>query len=119
MNLLVNSKIFRPNFVGSLCRFATTPPEALVETDDQAVIDDSEEALVKEAAIEKKRNISRLSKAHFNLVNDRRPYDEPKHLAHLTVKYHRKMYGIYGSASGVNPSKYTKKQKNTNKDVVS
>lgn len=105
MNLYARSKLFRPNFIGSICRFANTSPEA-IEQNDQVVIDDSDEALAREAEIEKKRNKSRLSHSHFNLMNDRVPYEEPKHLAHLTVKYQRKMFGSYGSASGVNPSKF-------------
>ncbi|XP_028173726.1 growth arrest and DNA damage-inducible proteins-interacting protein 1 [Ostrinia furnacalis] len=104
MNLCLRNR-FRPNLLNSFIRFATTTnlPES-IEQNEQVLIDDSDEALAREAEIEKKRNVSRLSAAHFNQINDRRPYDEPKHLAHLTVKYHRKLYGKYGSLSGVNPS---------------
>lgn len=103
MNLCVKTKVFRPQLIGSICRFATTSPESL-EQNEQVLIDDSDEALAREAEIEKKRNISRLSAGHFNQINGRRPYELPQHLAHLTVKYNRKLYGKYGSASGVNPS---------------
>lgn len=105
MNLCVRSKYLRPNLIGSLFRFSTTPAE--VEQNEQVLIDD-EEVQAREAEIERKRNISRLSLAHQNFVNGRRPYEEPKSLTHLTVKYNRKMYGKYGTASGVNPSNYLK-----------
>ncbi|XP_026747473.1 growth arrest and DNA damage-inducible proteins-interacting protein 1 [Trichoplusia ni] len=101
MNLCLRKQYFRPNLIGSLFRFATTSTE-IVEN-DQVFIDD-EESQAREAEINQKRNISRLTPAHYNLVNGRKPYEEPKSLAHLTVKYNRKMYGKYGSASGVNPS---------------
>lgn len=103
MNLCLRKQYFRPNLIGSLFRFATTSTE-IVEN-DQVIIDD-EESQAREAEINQKRNISRLTPAHYNLVNGRKPYEEPKSLAHLTVKYNRKMYGKYGSASGVNPSTY-------------
>lgn len=104
MSLCIRSKYLRPNLIGSLFRYSTTQVEA-VEQVEPVVVDD-EETLAREAAIEAKRNISRLSPNHQNLVNGRRPYEEPKCLAHLTVKYNRKMYGKYGVASGVNPSNY-------------
>ncbi|CAD0198633.1 unnamed protein product [Chrysodeixis includens] len=101
MNLCLRKQYIRPNLIGSLFRFASTSAE-IVEN-DQVFIDD-EEAQAREAEINKKRNISRLTPAHQNLVNGRKPYEEPMSLAHLTVKYNRKMYGRYGSASGVNPN---------------
>lgn len=104
MSLCIRSKYLRPNLVGSLFRYSTIQAESVEQVD--ALVADDEDTLAKEAAIEAKRNISRLSPAHQNLVNGRRPYDEPKSLAHLTVKYSRKMYGKYGVASGVNPSNY-------------
>lgn len=102
MSLCIRSKYLRPNLIGSLFRYSTTQIEAIEQI--EPVVADDEDALAKEAAIEAKRNISRLSAAHYNLVNGRRPYEEPQHIAHLTVKYNRKMYGKYGLASGVNPS---------------
>ncbi|KAM3967973.1 growth arrest and DNA damage-inducible proteins-interacting protein CRIF [Aphomia sociella] len=103
MNLCVKTKFIKNNFVSSLYRFSTTIPE-IVEQNDQVLLDDSDDVQAREAEIEKKRNVSRLSAAHYNLVNGRRPYDTPKSIAHLTVKYNRKIYGKYGIASGVNPS---------------
>lgn len=105
MNLCVKAKCLRINLIGSFYRLSTAPTEA-AEGNEQVLTDDSDEALAREAEIEKKRNVSRLSQAHFNVINDRRPYDVPKALAHLTVKYNRKMYGKYGSESGINPSKF-------------
>ncbi|XP_075972369.1 growth arrest and DNA damage-inducible proteins-interacting protein CRIF [Anticarsia gemmatalis] len=102
MNLCIRSKYMRPNLVGSLFRYSITATE-VVETNEHVLIDDSDDAQAKEAEIEKKRDISRLSSAHRNLINGLRPYEEPKSVTHLTVKYNRKMYGKYGSASGVNP----------------
>ena len=103
MSLCIRSKYLRPNLIGSLFRYSTTQVEPAEQI--EPVVDD-EETLAREAAIEAKRNISRLSPAHQNIVNGRRPYEEPQSLAHLTVKYSRKMYGKYGVASGVNPSNY-------------
>ncbi|XP_026748142.2 growth arrest and DNA damage-inducible proteins-interacting protein 1 [Galleria mellonella] len=102
MNLCVTTKFIRANLVNSLRRFSTT--SEVIEQNDQVFLDDSDDVQAREAEIEKKRNISRLSSAHYNLVNGRRPYETPKSLAHLTLKYNRKVYGKYGSASGVNPS---------------
>ncbi|KAI5630956.1 growth arrest and DNA-damage-inducible proteins-interacting protein 1 domain-containing protein [Phthorimaea operculella] len=101
MNLCVRSKCLRTNFIGSLYRYSTTTTEA-AEQSEAVLIDDSDDAQAREAELERKRNVSRLSPAHYNVINGRRPYEEPKHTAHLTVKYNRKMYGKYGIASGVN-----------------
>ncbi|XP_045459463.1 growth arrest and DNA damage-inducible proteins-interacting protein 1 [Melitaea cinxia] len=102
MNICVRNRFIRSNLVSNLCRLSTAPE---VEQNEQVVlIDDTEDVQAKEAEIEKKRNKSGLSPNHYNILHDKRPYDEPKCLAHLTVKYSRKMYGKYGVASGVNPS---------------
>lgn len=108
MNLCVRVRSLRTNFIGSFYRLSTAPAEIDAEASETVLIDDSDDARAREEAIEQKRNVSRLSHAHYNLVNGRRPYDIPKSLAHITVKYNRKMYGKYGSASGINPSKFTK-----------
>lgn len=106
MNLCVRAKGLRSNLIGSFYRLSTVPADIAAEATETVLIDDSDDARAQEQEIEKKRNISRLAPAHYNLMNDRRPYEVPKSLAHLTVKYNRKMYGKYGTASGVNPSKY-------------
>lgn len=103
MNLPIRSNFIRCNLLASLRKYATTSPE--IEQNEQVLIDDTDDVQAREAEIEKKRNKSKLSPAHYNLVNGRRPYVTPKSTAHLTVKYNRKMYGIYGVSSGVNPSK--------------
>ncbi|XP_034825203.1 large ribosomal subunit protein mL64 [Maniola hyperantus] len=102
MNICIRTMLVRPSLINSFHRFSTTVPE--FEQNEQVLIDDTEDLQARETEIKKKRNKSRLSAAHYNLVNDRRPYEEPQCLAHLTVKYNRKMYGKYGIASGVNPS---------------
>ncbi|KAL4707473.1 hypothetical protein ACJJTC_000117 [Scirpophaga incertulas] len=104
MNLCNRLRIVRPAYLGNFCRYSNTVSEINTDLNDQPVIDESEEARAREAEIEKKRNVSRLSAAHYNLIHDRRPYKEPMHLSHLTVKYNRKLYGKYGAESGVNPS---------------
>lgn len=53
--------------------------------------------------IEKKRNKSRLSVHHRNILNGIPPYSEANDWFHNTVKYRRKLMGKYGSQSGVNP----------------
>ncbi|CAB3235685.1 unnamed protein product [Arctia plantaginis] len=102
MSLCLRPKYLRPNLIGSLFRYSTATTE-IAETNDHVLIDDSDAAQAKEAEIERKRNISRLAPSHQNLISGRRPYEEAKSITHLTVKYNRKMYGKYGSASGVNP----------------
>ncbi|XP_068627940.1 large ribosomal subunit protein mL64 [Battus philenor] len=102
MNLCSRSCFIRTRLLTSFRQYSSTVPE--IEQNEQVLIDDTDDVKAREAEIEKKRNKSGLSAAHFNLVNDRRPYEAPKSLAHLTVKYHSKMYGKYGAASGVNPS---------------
>ncbi|XP_047545792.1 growth arrest and DNA damage-inducible proteins-interacting protein 1 [Vanessa atalanta] len=102
MNICVKTKYLRSSFVSSLCRLSTAPD--LEQNEQVVLIDDTEDVQAKEAEIEKKRNKSGLTQAHYNIINGRRPYEEPKCIAHLTVKYSRKMYGKYGIASGVNPS---------------
>lgn len=105
MNIIsLRSSFIRSNIISSLCRLSTTAPE--VEQADEVLIDDTEDVQAREAEIEKKRNKSRLATNHYNIMHDRRPYEEPKCLAHLTVKYNRRLYGKYGIESGVNPSKY-------------
>lgn len=104
MNLRVKAKLLRPHLLCNVFRYASTTPE-VVEQNEQVLIEDTDAALVRKAEIERKRNISRLTPAHYNLINGRMPYDEPQCVAHLTVKYHRKMYGKYGAQSGVDPSK--------------
>ncbi|OWR44849.1 hypothetical protein KGM_211908 [Danaus plexippus plexippus] len=102
MNICIKSRIIRTNLISNLYRFSTSVAEA--EQNENVLIDDTEDEKAREAEIEKKRNVSRLSSAHYNIINDRKPYEEPKSLAHLTVKYNRKIYGKYGIASGVNPN---------------
>lgn len=65
------------------------------------VIEDSQE---NEEEIEKKRNKSRLTPAHYNILHNKVPYVDQQYTDHhRTVKYHRKLYGVYGAVSGVDP----------------
>lgn len=48
-----------------------------------------------------KRNKSGLLPQHNNLLHDIKPYDAPHSWIHLTEKYQRKLFGRYGSDSGV------------------
>lgn len=62
-----------------------------------------EDLIEREAEIERKRNKSRLNPQHRNILNNKKPYEEPKIWLHGTVKYQRHLYGKYGSSSGINP----------------
>ncbi|XP_076300098.1 growth arrest and DNA damage-inducible proteins-interacting protein CRIF [Lasioglossum baleicum] len=46
--------------------------------------------------IETKRNKSRLNIEHRNIINGRKPYDEPMAWYHNTVRYKRRILGRYG-----------------------
>lgn len=48
-------------------------------------------------------NKSGLLKQHQNILHNKTPYIEPNSWIHLTEKYQRKVFGRYGSNSGVNP----------------
>ncbi|KAJ0179587.1 hypothetical protein K1T71_005299 [Dendrolimus kikuchii] len=102
MNLCIRTKCLRYSLINSFYRFSTTTE--VVDQNEKVLIDDSDETKVREDEIEKKRNISRLSTSHYNIENGRKPYEEPKHWTHIKLKYYRKMYGKYGSASGVDPN---------------
>lgn len=102
MNLHLKVKLLRPQLLSNVFRYASTIPEMVEQ--NEVLIDDTDAALARKE-FQRKRNISRLTQAHYNVINGRMPYDEPQCLAHLTLKYHRKMYGKYGAQSGVDPSK--------------
>lgn len=67
------------------------------------VIEDAQKKL-RDDEIEKSRNKSGLYVQHRNILHERNPYLEPQLWHHKTVKYVRKIYGLYGAASNVNPS---------------
>lgn len=55
----------------------------------------------KEAVIEAKRNKSMLKPEHRNILYGKVPYEQPMAEFHETVKYKRRLYGRYGTASDV------------------
>ena len=90
--LLTNlSLTFRPQTVIGRC-FASKPTLEIVETaqEEPVFVEEGHEEL------ELKRNKSRLTAAHRNILHGRRPYDEPQIWSHHTVKYKRRILGKYG-----------------------
>jgi hypothetical protein len=75
------------------------PEKFSLDPDDS--LDPAEEA----ARIASIRDKSRLRDAHRNMLHGKVPYDRAESWIHNTVKYKRMMYGRYGMASGVDPSK--------------
>jgi len=69
---------------------------------DDLVLQD-ENIAKKKRDLDKKRNKSGLSPAHFNMMHGRPPYNEPWHRLHYTTVYQRKRYGKFGSASNIDP----------------
>lgn len=80
------------------------PEEAAVD-----IIDNQEEELdiaERQRQINFIRNKSRLNRNHRNILHGTVPYDEgPESWVHETLKYKRKIYGQYGAASNIDPSK--------------
>lgn len=101
MNLCVMNTVKR-GLLGGVVRYST----AVETVDPVEPVLSEEEIRAKQMELEQKRNKSGLSIAHFNIINNRVPYETAACRAHDTVKYHRKMFGKYGFDSGVNPSKY-------------
>ncbi|XP_068986307.1 large ribosomal subunit protein mL64-like [Bombus flavifrons] len=48
------------------------------------------------AELERKRNKSRLTEAHRNILLGKKPYNEPQDRFHETVKYKKRILGRYG-----------------------
>lgn len=63
--------------------------------------EDDEVAEEREIEIQEKRNKSRLSPSHYNILHGKVPYDEPKAWFHNSVKYKKRMFGRYGLKSDV------------------
>ncbi|KAG8243608.1 hypothetical protein J6590_042010 [Homalodisca vitripennis] len=89
--LLLNVCIPKRNFEIS------TREEKLPEVQEDESIQE------RELEIERIRDKSRLKTQHRNMLFNKLPYSQPMTESHLTIKYNRKMYGRYGSESGVNP----------------
>lgn len=90
----------------SLCnRHLSTKQEgknyAVYEFDD---LEDPEMLAAEEARIKQKQNKSKLFPADYNRQHNEIPYKEPITDFHESLKYRRRLYGKYGSTSGVNPS---------------
>lgn len=60
----------------------------------------------RELELERKRNKSRLSPEHYNVMHGRQPYLEPMHRIHFTLQYQRRIFGRYGLKSGLNPGEF-------------
>lgn len=81
-------------------RFLATKPQDesdeivdITAADEQPVyLDDSQQ----QEELAKKRNKSRLSPQHRNMLMGVRPYDQPIEWYHNTVRYKKRMLGRYG-----------------------
>lgn len=69
-------------------------------------LDDTENSEWKQMQIDQMRNKSRLRTQHRNALNGNVPYDREESWIHQTLKYKRIIYGRYGAASGIDPSKH-------------
>lgn len=67
-----------------------------------AIEDHEERTDLVEAEIEAKRNKSRLLEKEYNILKGIAP-DPDAYEFHRSLKFKRKMYGLYGSASGIDP----------------
>lgn len=76
--------------------------ETPLDVFDQEEEMDSE---LRQIQIDKLRNKSQLSPAHRNIVHGEVPYSQSESWVHETLKYKRKLYGLHGSKSNVDPSK--------------
>lgn len=67
-----------------------------VEDDETTLIDEEQE-------LQRKRNKSRLTAAHRNIIHGKVPYSEPVDECHLTLLYKRRIFGRYGYQTNINP----------------
>lgn len=67
---------------------------------------DLENKAAEDTRVETLRNKSRLLDQHRNMLHETTPYSEPQSWVHKTLKYQRKQYGKYGTASGADPRKF-------------
>lgn len=108
---LLNSNLFKSLTIHNgkvIGRFSKSTVAADTEVEEDSteaatVMFEDEDTTLKEVAIEKSRNKSRLLPQHRNMLRDTVPYDEAQSWIHNTVKYKRMMFGRYGLASGVDP----------------
>lgn len=102
-----NVKNFRlPNFFGvrQITSNVKNINTEISEIEKNEVIAETEVSSEdKEAIIEASRNKSMLKPCHRNMLYGNVPYEQPMAEFHETVKYKRKLYGRYGTASGVYP----------------
>ncbi|KZC08868.1 PREDICTED: putative golgin subfamily A member 6-like protein 3 [Dufourea novaeangliae] len=87
-NVQLTTKI--QSIIGRRCFTSKSVDELLETTEEEPVF------LEKTSDIEHKRNKSRLTTAHRNMLFGRKPHDEPYMWFHQTVKYKRRMLGRYG-----------------------
>jgi hypothetical protein len=71
------------------------------------LVQDEVDVEEREAYIEKLRNKSGLLPQHLKMLKEEKPYGDSQSWIHETVKYKRMMFGRYGLASGVDPSKFS------------
>ncbi|XP_076653065.1 growth arrest and DNA damage-inducible proteins-interacting protein CRIF [Halictus rubicundus] len=77
---VIGRRYFASNSKNEILESVQEEPVFLSETDD----------------METKRNKSRLSTEHRNIIKGRKPYDQPMAWFHNTVKYKRRILGKYG-----------------------
>lgn len=85
-----------------------------VKEDEQTVdiIDaEEEDPILRQERIDRMRDKSGLRPAHRNVLHGDLPYEAAESWVHNTLKYKRKLYGKLGSASNVDPSEFSAKDK--------
>lgn len=78
------------------------PSEVELDVIESQIAD--REVKMMEEKLQQLRNKSGLTPAHFNIQHDKVPYDEVEINSPSRPGFKRKMYGLYGSSSRVNPS---------------
>lgn len=103
--VFIQNLIGRPTIYRSDERFASSETAAsnslVVESQDLDFEDEKERAA---AALEAKRNKSRLNPKHYNLIHGELPVDlqNPKYPYEKSIVYRRKLASRFGSGTGIN-----------------
>lgn len=106
LNIRSNAIIIARN-----CSKATAKKDESDEVEDTTPValvqDDVEDVEERKRRIDKIRNKSGLLPQHRNILMETVPYpDGEESWIHNTLKYKRGLFGKYGLASGVDPSKF-------------